>query len=331
MMTRLITERLRALFAFALAILGACSADAVPFQTGHIDGGSWSGLFAQGFSPSIRANPDRFVDPGLDLAEIVPLSRMRFFKSGYIDPGTAQELIAEDVQLAIVSNFFVNLSTFTTSSPELVGLSTNTIASTAPIANGAALDFYFPELPLTYGADYAAIFVNNNAGNLSVVQTPVLIANYIETPEGSGVYRPTSDYGDPDLDFVYSASGFRTGDYLNTFNAPYADANFIASFDLQQPAGDYNGDDVVDAADYTVWRDVLGQSVQLPNEGPGVTPGLVTVEDYNVWRSAYGSSASASSIVAVPEPSACLSGLAAVSLSLASRRVRNTSGRVTQP
>src|SRR5262245_52151460 len=39
------------------------------------------------------------------------------------------------------------------------------------------------------------------------------------------------------------------------------------------PIGDYNNNFVVDTADYTSWRDQLGQEIILPNEGP--TPGIV--------------------------------------------------------
>ncbi|HEY4232872.1 MAG TPA: PEP-CTERM sorting domain-containing protein, partial [Lacipirellulaceae bacterium] len=52
--------------------------------------------------------------------------------------------------------------------------------------------------------------------------------------------------------------------------------------------GDYNNDHVVNAADYTIWRDHLGQTFQLQNEGQGVTPGMVTQEDYNTWRANFG-------------------------------------------
>jgi hypothetical protein len=85
-------------------------------------------------------------------------------------------------------------------------------------------------------------------------------------------------------------------------------------FDFSLP-GDYNGDDVVDAADYTVWRD--GNS---PDSSPA---------GYDLWRSNYGASqgATAAPLAATtaPEPSSLL--LIAVSLGLAARdrrRVRTS-------
>ena len=66
-------------------------------------------------------------------------------------------------------------------------------------------------------------------------------------------------------------------------------------------SGDYNGNGIVDAADYTVWRDHLGQSVTLPND---TTPGSVTQADYDVWRSNFGNQSGSGSgaSAAVPEP-----------------------------
>ncbi|MGD9635307.1 MAG: PEP-CTERM sorting domain-containing protein, partial [Pirellulales bacterium] len=52
--------------------------------------------------------------------------------------------------------------------------------------------------------------------------------------------------------------------------------------------GDYNNDGAVNAADYTVWRDHLGQTFQLTNEGTGVTAGMVTSEDYDFWKANFG-------------------------------------------
>lgn len=51
------------------------------------------------------------------------------------------------------------------------------------------------------------------------------------------------------------------------------------------PAGDYNNNGAVDAADYAAWRNSLGQNVTLPNDP---TPGTVTQADYDVWRANFG-------------------------------------------
>jgi sulfatase modifying factor 1 len=68
--------------------------------------------------------------------------------------------------------------------------------------------------------------------------------------------------------------------------------------------GDYNGNNVVDAADYILWRKFLDQSVTLPNDS---TPGMVTSADYDVWRAHFGQTPSGSGSgsllqAAVPEP-----------------------------
>jgi len=71
--------------------------------------------------------------------------------------------------------------------------------------------------------------------------------------------------------------------------------------------GDYNGDGSVDAADFTMWRDLLGQS------GGGLIAdgdfdGDVDEDDYTVWKTAFGfqrgpfTAGSAAAAVAVPEP-----------------------------
>lgn len=78
------------------------------------------------------------------------------------------------------------------------------------------------------------------------------------------------------------------------------------TFDLLASAGtpgDYNSDGEVNAADYTVWRDHLDQTFQLPNEGAGQTPGLVTSEDYDFWKSQFGAGGGGALATGVPEPS----------------------------
>jgi hypothetical protein len=68
--------------------------------------------------------------------------------------------------------------------------------------------------------------------------------------------------------------------------------------------GDYNGDNIVDAADYTVWRDNEGAAISLTNET--VSLGTVDIEDYDAWKSNFGtiggSGGMAVTAVAIPEP-----------------------------
>lgn len=82
-------------------------------------------------------------------------------------------------------------------------------------------------------------------------------------------------------------------------------------------AGDYNRDGVVDAADYTLWRDTLGQAGSAP-AADGDGDKVVTLADYDVWRNAYGQSGAAPT-TAAPEPAAALLCLAALGLPLARR------------
>jgi hypothetical protein len=50
--------------------------------------------------------------------------------------------------------------------------------------------------------------------------------------------------------------------------------------------GDYNQNGIVDAADYTVWRDNLGGTA-LVNRGPGLS-GPIGSADYDVWKANFG-------------------------------------------
>ncbi len=55
-------------------------------------------------------------------------------------------------------------------------------------------------------------------------------------------------------------------------------------------AGDYNFNGVVDAADYSVWRDTLNSMADLRADGNG--DGVVDALDYGVWRSNFGATVS---------------------------------------
>jgi len=55
------------------------------------------------------------------------------------------------------------------------------------------------------------------------------------------------------------------------------------------PTGDYNGNGIVDAADYTVWRDTFGQTLLWPGEGAdGDLSGTIDQGDYDFWKANFG-------------------------------------------
>ena len=74
--------------------------------------------------------------------------------------------------------------------------------------------------------------------------------------------------------------------------------------------GDYTQDGVVDTADYTVWRDMLGQTGPglaadaTGNDLLGIPDGVVDQFDYDFWRAHFGETAPPGSGAgaAVPEP-----------------------------
>lgn len=69
--------------------------------------------------------------------------------------------------------------------------------------------------------------------------------------------------------------------------------------------GDYNRDDVVNAADYVVWRKMLGQNVERRSGADGDGNGVIQQADLDVWIAEFGTTAGGggSFQAAIPEPS----------------------------
>lgn len=92
------------------------------------------------------------------------------------------------------------------------------------------------------------------------------------------------------------------------------------------PNADYNGNNVVDAADYVVWRNSLGQGATPPGSGAdGSGNGIVDFDDYNFWKARFGNTvpgAGAGVSLAIPEPSSMSLLIALMVISIRSRNGR---------
>lgn len=107
-----------------------------------------------------------------------------------------------------------------------------------------------------------------------------------------------------------SGSLFIFGDAINPFGLPARGAiNGIQLVSVSTPAGptgDYNGNGVVDAADYALWRNTFGQNAVPAGSGAdGNANGTIDPGDFDFWKSKFGNSvpgAGAGASLAVPEP-----------------------------
>jgi roadblock/LC7 domain-containing protein len=110
-------------------------------------------------------------------------------------------------------------------------------------------------------------------------------------------------------------------DVANVFEL-YSVALTAAAF----PPGDYNHNGIVDAADYTIWRDTLGSTSDLRANGDttGASVGKIDQADYTFWKNRFGQSGSgAGAAIAVPElPTADLLFFACLMPFVFSRRSR---------
>lgn len=129
---------------------------------------------------------------------------------------------------------------------------------------------------------------DSGGGTLSLVAGTV--------PSSGNITLAVSGFGDPEFGGFHSQAGNYVLEVTQSTNPN---------------GGDYNGNGVVDAADYTVWRDSLGQSG--PNlVADGDLDTMIGIGDYIFWKSRFGQIVGAGSLTAefgasaIPEPSTAL-------------------------
>jgi len=100
-------------------------------------------------------------------------------------------------------------------------------------------------------------------------------------------------------------------------------ADAQALLNAASPPGDYDGNGIVDASDYYIWRTTFGSSRIIHGSGAdGNYDGVVNASDYTIWRDNLGAGGSGASATVVPEPAAIALALFAVITCVSPVRLR---------
>jgi hypothetical protein len=183
------------------------------------------------------------------------------------------------------------------------------------------------DLDILASSDAAQILFIENTGNDvggRAVFAPGVWVNSIDAPYGSVGLNVLDFNGDGDGDILVDTSHRYTvltdGSFLQL---GYANASLLNIERRAGQEGDYTGDGTVDAADYVLWRKSFGQSMPNGTGADGDGDGVVDDDDYAYWKARFSESlvGGSGASLNVPEPSAALLILIAMSVSLRSLRV----------
>ena len=138
------------------------------------------------------------------------------------------------------------------------------------------------------GKEYDVLSVD---GQLSLDGRPEILALAGFEPEAGDSFS------------IIVASGGVGGEFSSVVDSLDPLLDVLVSYDVASVAlvfvpaltGDYNVNGVVDAADYSVWRNHFGSTTQLAADGNG--NGVIDRADYAVWQANLGN------VLVVPEPS----------------------------
>jgi hypothetical protein len=142
----------------------------------------------------------------------------------------------------------------------------------------------------------------------TIVQLPFNFAwettGFLGDPFNGGGGIPLDQIVNVDYQLLVEVIAPTTGG-AGFFNAEGFNVRYdVSSASSSALAGDFTGNGLVDAGDYTVWRDNFGMPETALAAGSGNGSGTVDQADYNLWVSHFGPAASISTATAVPEPGA---------------------------
>jgi hypothetical protein len=147
--------------------------------------------------------------------------------------------------------------------------------------------------------------IERNAGGELEIDSSILGTGFQRDGVTPNTFSQIFDFTTTDAattgTYVFDRLGFLLGNNLATDRAEFMnlDVTFMPGV-AAGLAGDFNEDDVVDAADYVKWRLNETTNNPLPNDN-----GLATqAERYDLWTANFGATAPGGGSAAVPEPEA---------------------------
>lgn len=189
----------------------------------------------------------------------------------------------------------------------------------------AIVETGFPSWGAQWEPEYE--FDVSEAGQGLFLQSLVETVQNVPNDQGLGVFwwYPEAVALNTQVNGEWVYEGGRYGLFDDTHDAVPA-LDVFEQFLTTGILGDYNGNNVVDAADYTTWRNALTAGTSTLLNDP--TPGSVTESDFAYWRAHFGetlgggagSAIASSSQAGVPEPATIYLLTVALCLSFPQRR-----------
>lgn len=149
--------------------------------------------------------------------------------------------------------------------------------------------------------------------NSSVTSYPLWIANYNYSPPSTlpaSQYTPWSSYKFWQYSDAGSVPGISGDVDLDVFNGTFL--QMVQQYSPNYSNGDYNNNAIVDAADYVLWRNTMGNTANPGVAADGDLSGIIDVGDYSTWRTAFGNAVpnvppgAGAGFSSVPEPGSLL-------------------------
>jgi PEP-CTERM motif len=198
--------------------------------------------------------------------------------------------------------------------PEAGAIGTVTFATPTTSATATEPSNYVFAVPANAGLNVtnsssSMFFYDYNSpfsGGIDVPQSPgknLLTMTFNATAGASGKFDVVALPGSANTEWTDNTQPTQLGHAF--LNVPAGSPVVIGQI-LVALSGDFNGNGVVDAADYVLWRETLGQTgASLPADGDH--NGTVDNNDYSVWRANFGAgglgAGSLLGTTSVPEPS----------------------------